>query len=82
MLLDLFGSMNYVRENGFKRLDYAKNLIASLAYMANQQGDFPILCYVSDGKVEAKKVGPSPKAFSAKLSIKLEQDSTPVLGRQ
>lgn len=38
LLLDLSGSMNYV-EQGIVRLDYAKVLLASLAYLANRQGD-------------------------------------------
>jgi uncharacterized protein (DUF58 family) len=71
MLLDLSGSMNYV-ENGFKRLDYAKNLIASLAYMANQQGDSLSFFTFQDGKV-SQKVAPSPKAFQ-RIIYQLEQD--------
>ena len=71
MLLDLSGSMNY-EENGFKRLDYAKNLIASLAYMANQQGDALSFFTFQDGKV-SQKVAPSPKAFQ-RIIYQLEQD--------
>jgi uncharacterized protein (DUF58 family) len=71
MLLDLSGSMNYA-ENGFKRLDYAKNLIASLAYMANQQGDALSFFTFQDGKV-SQKVAPSPKAFQ-RIIYQLEQD--------
>ena len=37
-ILDLSGSMNY-EENGITRLEYAKVLIASLAYLAMQQHD-------------------------------------------
>jgi uncharacterized protein (DUF58 family) len=71
MLLDLSGSMNY-EENSFKRLDYAKNLIASLAYMANQQGDALSFFTFQDGKV-SQKVAPSPKAFQ-RIIYQLEQD--------
>lgn len=38
LLLDLSGSMNYT-EAGVSRLSYAKILLASLAYLANRQGD-------------------------------------------
>ena len=61
VMLDLTGSMNY-EENGIKRLDYAKNLIASLAYIAKQQGDSLSYFICQDGRVE-KKVGESPRAF-------------------
>ena len=38
LLLDLSGSMNYT-EAGINRLQYAKILLASLAYLSNRQGD-------------------------------------------
>lgn len=65
MMLDLSGSMNY-EENGIKRLDYAKNLIASLSYLAYQQGDSLSYFACQDGKVEQKVVA-SPKAFQRML---------------
>lgn len=61
MVLDLSGSMNY-GENGIKRLDYAKNLLASLSYLAHQQGDSLSYFACQDGKV-VQKVSASPKAF-------------------
>ncbi|WP_439489791.1 DUF58 domain-containing protein [Algoriphagus sp.] len=61
VMLDLSGSMNY-EENGIKRLGYAKNLLASLAYLAHQQGDSLSYFTCQDGKVE-QKVAVSPKAF-------------------
>lgn len=61
VLLDLSGSMNYA-ENGIKRLDYAKNLIASLAYIGHQQGDALSFFTLKNGQV-SQKVAPSPKAF-------------------
>lgn len=70
ILLDLSGSMNYT-ENGIKRLDYAKNLIASLAYLGNQQGDSLSLFNFEEGKV-SQKVAPSPKAFQ-RIIYQLEQ---------
>lgn len=70
ILLDLSGSMNYT-ENGIKRLDYAKNLIASLAYLGNQQGDSLSIFYFKEGKV-SQKVDPSPKAFQ-RIIYQLEQ---------
>lgn len=71
MLLDLSGSMNYA-EKGIKRLDYAKNLLASLAYLANQQGDSLAFFSLQEGKV-IQKVAPSPKAFQ-RIIYQLEQD--------
>jgi len=72
MLLDLSGSMNY-EENGFKRLDYAKNLLASLAFLANQQGDALSFFTVQNGEV-TQKVAPSPKAFQ-RIVYQLEKDT-------
>lgn len=71
VMLDLSGSMNY-EENGIRRLDYAKNLIASLAYLANQQGDALSYFTCQEGRVE-KKVAESPKAFQRMLYF-LEKD--------
>lgn len=80
MMLDLSGSMNYT-ENGIKRLDYAKNLLASLAYLANQQGDSLAYFTFKDGIV-MQKVAPSPKAFQ-RILFHLEKEkaegSWPVL---
>ena len=61
LMLDLSGSMNYA-ENGFSRLDYAKNLIASLAYLGFLQGDALSYFTLSGGKIE-QKVAPTPKSF-------------------
>lgn len=74
MMLDLSGSMNY-EENGIRRLDYAKNLIASLAYLANQQGDALSYFTCQEGKVE-KKVGESPKAFQRMLYFLEEEEAS------
>src|SRR5690606_19837937 len=80
MMLDLSGSMNYT-ENGIKRLDYAKNLLASLAYLANQQGDSLAYFTFKDGIV-MQKVAPSPKAFQRilfHLETEKAEGSWPVL---
>lgn len=61
LMLDLSGSMNYV-ENGVSRLDYSKNLIASLAYLGFLQGDGLSFFTLSEGKID-QKVAPSPKSF-------------------
>lgn len=61
LVLDLSGSMNY-SEGGFFRLDYAKNLLASLAYLAYLQGDSLSYYTLFEGKFE-QKVSPSPKSF-------------------
>ncbi len=70
LMLDLSGSMNYV-ENGLSRLDYAKNLIASLAYLGFLQGDALSYFTLSEGKIE-QKVAPTPKSFQ-RILLFLEQ---------
>lgn len=61
MMLDLSGSMNY-EEGGFTRLDYSKNLLASLAYIGYLQGDSMSYYTLSEGKIN-QKVSPTPKSF-------------------
>ena len=61
LMLDLSGSMKY-EEKGISRLDYAKNLLASLAYLGHQQGDIVSLYTLKDGKVN-REVAPSIKSF-------------------
>lgn len=61
MMLDLSGSMNY-EEGGFTRLDYAKNLLASLAYIGYLQGDSMSYYTLSEGKID-QKISPTPKSF-------------------
>lgn len=51
LVLDLSGSMNYV-EAGVGRLAYAKILLASLAYLANRQGDQISLYGLRNGTVQ------------------------------
>ena len=51
LLLDLSGSMNY-EEAGVARLNYAKILLASLAYLANRQGDELSLYGLQNGAVQ------------------------------
>jgi len=47
-LIDASGSMNH-EDGGYKKLDYAKNLAASLAYLANNQDDAIGLYVFQDG---------------------------------
>lgn len=61
LMLDLSGSMNY-EENGVKRIDYAKNIIATIAYLAHLQGDSLSYFTFHEG-VLTQKVSPSPKSF-------------------
>jgi uncharacterized protein (DUF58 family) len=70
-ILDLSGSMNYV-ENGFSRLDYAKNLLASLAYLGYLQGDGLSYYTLCEGKIE-QKVSPTPKSFQ-RILFYLEEE--------
>jgi len=61
LMLDLSGSMNY-EEDGVIRLSYAKNLLASLAYLAHLQGDSMTFFTLKNGQVQ-QKVAASPKSF-------------------
>jgi uncharacterized protein (DUF58 family) len=51
LVLDLSGSMNY-EENGVSRLQYAKVLLASLAYIGYRQGDDMSLYGLKEGGLE------------------------------
>ncbi len=66
LLLDLSGSMNY-SEAGISRLNYAKILLASLAYLSNRQADQLSLYGLHNGTVQALvptgKGQSSPAAF-------------------
>lgn len=74
LILDLSGSMNY-SENGFSRLDYAKNLLASLAYLAYLQGDSLSYYTLKEGDF-TQKVAPTPKSFQRILyHLELEKAS-------
>ncbi len=64
-MMDLSGSMNY-EEKGIKRLDYAKNLLASLAFLAHRQSDSISYFTFQHGQV-TQQVAPSPKAFQRLL---------------
>ncbi len=50
-LLDLSGSMNYA-EDSISRLDYARILLASLAYLGYRQGDAMSLYALQDGALQ------------------------------
>ena len=50
-VLDLSGSMNYT-ENAVARLEYAKILLASMAYLGYKQGDFMNLFGLKNSKLE------------------------------
>ncbi len=65
LLLDQSGSMNYA-ENGVRRLDYARLVLASLAYVANRQGDTLSLSGLQQG-VLVPLVPPGPQAFQKVL---------------
>ena len=51
LLLDLSGSMNYA-EAGISRLNYAKILLASIAYLSNRQADQLSLYALHNGTVQ------------------------------
>ena len=63
-LLDLSGSMNYA-ENGMSRLEYAKLLIASLAYLGYIQNDQMSLYALQNGKVNSIASGASSSGKQA-----------------
>ncbi len=65
LMLDLSGSMNY-KEDGNERLALAKVLLASIAYIANLQGDSLSLFFLKNEKVE-QVVAPGPKSLQQVL---------------
>lgn len=71
LMLDLSGSMNY-KEGDISRLDYAKNLLATIAYLAHLQGDSLSFFTFQNGEL-TKKVAPSPKSFQ-RILFHLESD--------
>ncbi|MFD2569416.1 DUF58 domain-containing protein [Spirosoma soli] len=69
LLLDLSGSMNYA-EADITRLNYAKILLASLAYLGNRQGDQLSLYSLQHGAVQA--LVPAGKQAFQKIVAVLE----------
>ncbi|GAB3701690.1 DUF58 domain-containing protein [Spirosoma flavus] len=69
LLIDLSGSMNYTEAN-ISRLHYAKILLASLAYLANRQGDQLSLYALKQGLVQPL-VPPGKQSF-LKIVAQLE----------
>lgn len=69
-LLDLSGSMNYT-ENGVSRLNYARIILASLAYLGFRQGDDMSLFALQNGIVR-QLVTSGRQAFQ-KIIVALEQ---------
>jgi len=68
-LLDLSGSMNYT-ENGIRRLDYARILLASLAYLGYRQSDLMSLYALKDGSLQA--LAPAGKQSFQKILFALQ----------
>ncbi len=68
-VLDLSGSMNYT-EAGVSRLQYAKILLASLAYLSNRQSDQISLYSLQDGAIQT--LVPAGKQAFLKLVATLE----------
>lgn len=68
-MIDLSGSMNYV-EGNVSRLQYAKILLASLAYLSNRQGDQISLFSMQNGLVQA--LVPAGKQAFQKIVATLE----------
>ena len=68
-VLDLSGSMNYT-EAGVSRLQYAKILLASLAYLGNRQSDQISLYSLQNGAIQT--LVPSGKQAFLKLVATLE----------
>jgi uncharacterized protein (DUF58 family) len=59
-LIDASGSMNH-DDNGVKKIDYARFLAASLAYLANLQGDSVALNVFKDGDLFSLPSKPDPQ---------------------
>ncbi|GAB4046934.1 DUF58 domain-containing protein [Spirosoma litoris] len=68
-VIDLSGSMNYT-EAGISRLQYAKILLASLAYLANRQSDQISLYSLKDSAIQT--LVPAGKQAFLKLVATLE----------
>ncbi|GAB4032638.1 DUF58 domain-containing protein [Spirosoma gilvum] len=68
-VIDLSGSMNYA-EAGVSRLQYAKILLASLAYLANRQSDQISLYSLHDGAIQT--LVPAGKQAFLKIVATLE----------
>lgn len=66
-LIDLSGSMNYT-EASVSRLQYARILLASLAYLGNRQGDQLSLYALQNGLVQAL-VPPGKQAFQKIVAV-------------
>ncbi|GAB3727406.1 DUF58 domain-containing protein [Spirosoma lituiforme] len=75
LLIDLSGSMNYTEAN-VSRLQYARILLASLAYLSNRQGDQLSLYALQQGRVQTL-VPPGKQAFQKIVAI---LEATPALG--
>ncbi|MDB5242417.1 MAG: hypothetical protein JWP57_3042 [Spirosoma sp.] len=69
LLLDLSGSMNYT-EAGISRLNYAKILLASLAYLSNRQADQLSLYGLHNGTIQT--LVPTGKQAFQKIVALLE----------
>ena len=79
LLLDLSGSMNYT-EAEVSRLQYAKILLASLAYLANRQGDQLSLYSLTNGTLQplvppGNSHGPSSRFQKLVATLELAQAS-------
>ncbi|GAB3805818.1 hypothetical protein GCM10028819_39850 [Spirosoma humi] len=75
LLIDLSGSMNYT-EGAVSRLQYARILLASLAYLSNRQGDQLSLYALQNGNVQT--LVPTGKQAFQKIVAMLE--ATPAVG--
>jgi uncharacterized protein (DUF58 family) len=70
-LVDASASMNH-DDNGVRKIDYAKALAASLAYLANLQGDSVALNVFKDGALFSMPSKPDPQHLQ-RLFYHLEQ---------
>lgn len=90
LLIDLSGSMNYA-EAGISRLNYAKILLASLAYLSNRQADQLSLYGLHNGTVQTlvpagkqalQKIVATLETASASGEWQNQQASFPEFGRK
>ena len=72
-LVDASASMNH-SDNGIKKIDYARFLTASLAYLANLQGDSVALNVFKDGDLFSMPSRPDPQHLQ-RLYYQLQQVS-------
>jgi uncharacterized protein (DUF58 family) len=74
-VLDTSGSMNFGAEGRMTKIDYARRICASLAYLASQQGDAVGISCVADGIV--RTLPPRRSAAHLRLLFDILEEAQP-----